>query len=189
MEREALLMGDLYGLLNLEHLTFEAGHKEIKKAYNKLALVHHPDKVVEKFGDAEKDLWLKIQNAYETLSDETRRRKYDSSLPFDERIPKKEDVTEATFFELFSACFKLNARFARKRPAPSIGDLETPYADVKKFYSYWSPFDTWREFSSFDEYDPKDAGDRYEKRWMEKENKHIRDKYVKAERKRLIKLH
>lgn len=110
-------------------------------------------------------------------------------MPFDERIPKKEDFTPENFYEVFDKVFKLNARFAKKRPVPNIGNPETPLADVRKFYNYWANFDTWREFSQYDEYDTKDAGDRYEKRWMEKENKKIRDKYVKAERKRLIELH
>lgn len=44
IEKEALLMEDLYAILGIEHLGFEAANKDIKKAYNKLALVHHPDK-------------------------------------------------------------------------------------------------------------------------------------------------
>jgi len=189
VEREALLMEDYYQLLGLEDLTFEAGMKDIKKAYNKLALVHHPDKKGEAYDETSKIVWLKIHAAYETLSDEVSRRKYDSSLPFDERIPKKDDVTDANFFEVFETVFKLNARFAKHRPCPPIGDKDMPIAEVYRFFKYWSNFDTWREFSQFDEYDPKDAGDRYERRWMENENKNIRKKHVKAERKRLIKLH
>jgi curved DNA-binding protein CbpA len=37
-------MGDLYALLGLEHLSFEAGLQDIKSAYKKLALEFHPDK-------------------------------------------------------------------------------------------------------------------------------------------------
>lgn len=182
-------MEDYYQLLGLEDLTFEAGQKDIKRAYNKLALVHHPDKKGEEYDEQSKEIWLKIQKAYETLSDEAKRRKYDSTLPFDESIPKKEDINDATFYDLFSECFKLNARFAKKRPCPQLGNVDTPLEEVYKFYKYWGNFETWREFSQYDEYDPKDAGDRYERRWMENENKKIRAQYVKAERKRLIELH
>jgi DnaJ family protein C protein 2 len=188
IEREALLLGDLYGLLNLEHLTYSASKNDIKKQYNKLALVHHPDKCGENFGEAEKDLWLKIQNAYETLMDEPKRKKYDSSLPFDERLPEEKDVTDANFYETFEPIFKNNARFANKKPVPNLGAADLSFTDTRKFYKYWDNFDTWREFSQFHEYDTNDAGDRYERRWMEKENKKISDKHMKKERSRLIQL-
>jgi len=32
-------------------------------------------------------MWLKIQDAYETLSDPIKRKRYDSTLPFNEEIP------------------------------------------------------------------------------------------------------
>ena len=32
-------------------------------------------------------------------------KKYDSSLPFDEAIPKKSDITDETFFEKFQSVF------------------------------------------------------------------------------------
>ena len=59
---------------------------------------------------------------------------------------------------------------------------------VFKFYKYWDYFDSWRDFSQFDEYDVREAQDRYERRYMEKENKKIKDKYAKKERARIIKL-
>ena len=40
----------------------------------------------------------------------------------------------------------------------------------------------------FDEYNLKEAESRLEKRWMEKENKKIREKHVKEERARINKL-
>ena len=43
-------------------------------------------------------MWLKIQDAYETLLDPSKRRKYDSSLPFDNKIPKEGDWTDETFY-------------------------------------------------------------------------------------------
>lgn len=59
---------------------------------------------------------------------------------------------------------------------------------VYKFYKYWDNFESWRDFSQFDEYDVREAQDRYERRYMEKENKKMRDKYAKKERARIIKL-
>lgn len=49
---------------------------EIKKAYRKLASVHHPDKG----GDTQH--FQKIQSAYDTLSDPQKRRDYDNPSPF-----------------------------------------------------------------------------------------------------------
>jgi hypothetical protein len=60
IEKEALLMGDLYALLGLEHLTYEAGEGDIKSAYKKLALMYHPDKVGDKITETDKEVWLKV---------------------------------------------------------------------------------------------------------------------------------
>lgn len=78
--------------------------------------------------------------------------------------------------------------FAKKKPVPNLGNMNTPMSEVQKFYKYWDNFDTWREFSQYDEYNLEEASDRYERRYMENENKKIRTKYDKKERKRLIKL-
>ena len=47
--------------------------------------------------------------------------------------------------------------WAKKKPTPNLGDLNTPIAEVKKFYKYWDNFESWREFSQYDEYDLNDA--------------------------------
>lgn len=89
-------------------------------------------------------------------------------MPFDEKIPDKEDVTDENFYEVFAKCFQNNSRFSVVKPVPNLGDASTPMAQVDRFYNFWSNFKTWREFSQYDEYDVDDAQDRYEKRWMEK---------------------
>ena len=48
IEREALLMDDLYATLGLEEKNFEASEAEIGKAYKKMALIFHPDKLGDK---------------------------------------------------------------------------------------------------------------------------------------------
>jgi len=60
VEKEALLMGDLYAVLDLKHLMFEAGEKDIKSAYRKMALEYHPDKSTEEQSASDKELWLQI---------------------------------------------------------------------------------------------------------------------------------
>lgn len=64
---------DYYKILSVDK---DAGDNEIKKAYRKLAIVHHPDKNPE---DAEAaDRFKDIGEAYETLSDPQKRARYDS---------------------------------------------------------------------------------------------------------------
>ncbi|MCL4803988.1 MAG: J domain-containing protein [Anaerolineae bacterium] len=53
----------------------DAGADEIKKAYRKLARKHHPD--VNKGDKASEDKFKEINEAYEVLSDEDKRTKYD----------------------------------------------------------------------------------------------------------------
>ena len=166
IEAEALA-GDLYGLLGLEDKKSEAGENDINKAYKKLALMYHPDKLGDKYTEKMKQMWLKIQDAYDTLSDPAKRRKYDSSLPFDEDIPSEDDFDDEDFYEVFSKVFSLNSKWAIKKPVPNLGDENTPLSEVKKFYKYWENFKSWREFSQYDEYDITEAQDRYERRYME----------------------
>lgn len=64
---------DYYKILGV---TKDADEKEIKKAYRKLAVVHHPDKNP---GDENAEARFKdIGEAYETLSDSQKRARYDS---------------------------------------------------------------------------------------------------------------
>eukprot|EP00095_Tigriopus_kingsejongensis_P011857 maker-scaffold180_size281610-snap-gene-0.26 protein:Tk11857 transcript:maker-scaffold180_size281610-snap-gene-0.26-mRNA-1 annotation:"-like protein subfamily c member 10" len=52
----------------------EANNREIRKAFKKLALQHHPDKSKE---ENAQEKFLKITKAYETLKDEDKRKRYD----------------------------------------------------------------------------------------------------------------
>ncbi|XP_031722558.1 dnaJ homolog subfamily B member 9a isoform X2 [Anarrhichthys ocellatus] len=62
---------DYYDILGVPR---DATERQIKKAFHKLAMKHHPDK--NKNPDAEVR-FREIAEAYETLSDETKRREYD----------------------------------------------------------------------------------------------------------------
>ncbi|KAK4250539.1 hypothetical protein C7999DRAFT_38384 [Corynascus novoguineensis] len=66
---------DYYKILGIEKTATE---NEIKKAYRKLAIVHHPDKNP---GDADAEARFKdISEAYETLIDPQKRERYDSGV-------------------------------------------------------------------------------------------------------------
>lgn len=62
-------MSDLYSVLGLER---DASKKEITAAYRHLARTCHPDKVPGK-----EALFVKTQEAYNTLSDSEKREDYD----------------------------------------------------------------------------------------------------------------
>lgn len=63
---------DPYAVLGVDK---QASPEDIKKAYRKLAVKHHPDKG----GDQEK--FKEISAAYEILSDEQKRHEYDNPMP------------------------------------------------------------------------------------------------------------
>ena len=64
---------DYYKILGLEK---DCTEQEIKKAYRKLAIVHHPDK--NPGDDEAAERFKEIQEAHETLSDSQKRARYDS---------------------------------------------------------------------------------------------------------------
>ena len=64
---------DFYKILGVER---DATDNDIKRAYRKLAIVHHPDKNPDNADAADK--FKEIGEAYETLSDAEKRARYDS---------------------------------------------------------------------------------------------------------------
>lgn len=180
---------DFYEVLNLDEDRTAVTEDQIKKSYRKLSLLYHPDKHdTGKYDEVAKEQWLKIQDAYETLADSEKRRKYDCSLMFNDAIPEKFDVEKSDFWEVFAPVFRRNAYFSRKQPVPGPGLPNDPVRKVLAFYDFWESFDSWREFTHEEEYDINQAESRSERRWMEQENRRLKSALIKTEKARIVKL-
>ena len=99
----AVTTRDYYEVLGVER---NASEDEIRKAYRKLALVHHPDKHSRASEERQHDEARKFQQvgfAYAVLSDDKRRKRYDSTGRTDEgfELAAGDDGWEAYFAELY----------------------------------------------------------------------------------------
>lgn len=92
-----------YHLLGLTGVGFNATEKQIKVAYRRKLLELHPDKkAAEAVEEDDADpIFLAVQKAYHVLSDETRKRGYDSQFDFDDSIPNELLDDEKDFFKVY----------------------------------------------------------------------------------------
>ncbi|GFH52711.1 hypothetical protein CTEN210_09187 [Chaetoceros tenuissimus] len=174
-ELENLSFYDVLGGIKM-HSTPE----QIKRAFHKACLKYHPDKEgtnkESKDSSGDDPVFLKVKEAFETLSDAAKRKSYDSTVDFDESIPTASDISkESDFYKVFGDCFERNLRFAaendpdqnkakeaRQRKMkrskgkkdkngsmnlPSIGDEKSSIKEVHEFYDYWASFQSWRDFT------------------------------------------
>ncbi|KRX35011.1 DnaJ -like protein subfamily C member 2 [Trichinella murrelli] len=140
---------DFYQILGLSKLRQQATSAQIKAAYHRLILTHHPDK-----GSASNSILWKNSNlyfpcilrAYDVLSNPMLRRSYDSCDPsFDDSVPSVKEYSNDEFFAAFSPAFKRNACWSKIKPVPLLGDMNTDISEVRAFYNFWSHFQSWRE--------------------------------------------
>lgn len=148
---------------------------------------HHPDKRKAQGEDVKQDddYFTCIIKAYEILSVPSKRRSYDSVDPeFDDTLPSQSSV-EKNFFGVLGPQFEMNARWSEKPKVPRLGTEESTREEVEKFYDFWYNFQSWREYSYLDEEDKEKGQDRDERRWIEKQNKMVRQKRKKEETARI----
>lgn len=169
---------DLYDLLELGDIRWRATGDEIKKAFRRISLLYHPDKVSHLGKEALEDSethFKKVKKAYDVLSDKKRRAAYDSVDEVDDSVPSENSVNDSNFYQRLGPYFDLNARWSSEDRVPSLGDDDTPMEEVHAFYDFWYSFKTWRDFSYNLEHDTDQAECREEKRWMERQNaKHVK---------------
>lgn len=71
------LAEDYYEVLGL-NFADRPGDSDVKKAYHRMALQHHPDKVAKEDAERAQQEFIKIAAAYEVLGDAAKRLQYDS---------------------------------------------------------------------------------------------------------------
>ncbi|KAK3504576.1 hypothetical protein B0T13DRAFT_507190 [Neurospora crassa] len=120
---------DLYAILGVDK---SASPNDIKKAYRKLALIHHPDKVPEDQRPEAEVKFKAIAQAYEILSDEEKREMYDvhGMAAFDPSRGGGHGAHGANMDDIFAAMFGMGGMGGMggmpRRPKRSP-DEEQPY--------------------------------------------------------------
>jgi len=118
--------------------------EQIKRAFHKACLKYHPDKndsstSLNRLGKENDDsksedlpgkkkkakedpIFLKVKEAFETLSSAQKRKSYDSTIKFDESTPSQSDSqTDEKFYRIFGSCFERNLRFASENDPDILG--------------------------------------------------------------------
>ncbi|NXN86079.1 DJC21 protein, partial [Bombycilla garrulus] len=191
----------------------DAADEELKRAYRRLALRWHPDKNLDNAEEAAEQFKL-IQAAYDVLSDPQERAWYDNHREAllkggvdgdyqDDSLDLLHYFTvscysgygddEMGFFTVYRQVFEKIAKeeleyMTREdiEEFPMFGYSHSDYDTVvHPFYAYWQSFCTQKNFAWKEEYDTRQASNRWEKRAMEKENKKTREK-ARKERNELI---
>lgn len=130
---------DLYEELELQR---DAGVDDIKKAYRRLALIHHPDRN----GGEQSALFLRLKQSYDVLVDEDRRRNYDAfhssrefvrdrcTTLFSDVLLRCASLSSPVHFSLFSdALLRWHLRCASPLAAPlasAFASLASPFASL-----------------------------------------------------------
>jgi DnaJ-class molecular chaperone len=90
-------VSDYYKILGV---TKDSNQIQIRKAFRKLALQYHPDK--NKNSEESKQKFMEIVKAYEILSDEKAKERYDSNIFNDKNIQKFNWTPPADFANFYS---------------------------------------------------------------------------------------
>ncbi|XP_073537675.1 dnaJ homolog subfamily C member 21 isoform X2 [Phyllobates terribilis] len=186
---------------------------DLKRAYRKLALRWHPDKNLDTAEEAAEQFKL-IQAAYDVISDPQERAWYDNHRDAllkggvdgeyqDDSLDLVQYFTVTCysgygddnkgFYAVYRHIFDLIVKEEMENKIndegeqyPAFGDSQSDYDTVvHPFYAHWQSFCTAKNFAWKEEYDTRQASNRWEKRAMEKENKKTRDK-ARRERNELV---
>ncbi|XP_056587192.1 dnaJ homolog subfamily C member 21 [Triplophysa dalaica] len=192
-----------YEVLDVER---DATDDDLKKAYRKLALKWHPDKnldnadeAAERFKliqaaydvlsdpqerawyDNHRDALLKGGVGGDYRDDSIDLLQYFTVTCYS-GYGDDEQGFHTVYRNLFESIAKEEIEHSKdveddEDDFPSFGDSQSDYdTAVHLFYGFWQSFCTRKNFAWKEEYDTRQATNRWEKRAMEKENKKTRDK-------------
>ncbi len=137
---------DYYKVLGVSE---KATSEEIKKTYRKLAFQYHPDK-----NPGKEDMMKEINEAYAVLSDESKRREYDSyrqSYGFSARDRFRQTYTDQDIFrdsDINRVFAELSRAFGFNRPE-DIFSRSTFYGDQFRTFQFRGPGFAGRSFVFF----------------------------------------
>ncbi|XP_062409713.1 dnaJ homolog subfamily C member 21 [Sardina pilchardus] len=193
----------------------DATDDDLKKAYRKLALKWHPDKNLDNAEDAAEQFKLiqaaydvlgdpQERAWYDNHREALLKGGVDGDYK-DDSIDILQYFTvscysgygddEKGFYTvyrtLFESILKEEMEHSKEEDEeddefPPFGDSESDFDTVVHlFYAHWQSFCTRKNFAWKEEYDTRQASNRWEKRAMEKENKKVRDK-ARKERNEMV---
>lgn len=187
-------------------VAMEATDGEVRKAYRKAALAWHPDKnqhrveeatermklITEAYSvlsDASERAWYDAHResllAGDSGGDESRMTP--NLFPFFVKSCFDEfDDSERGFFTVYGRAFDSIQRAERRhrpkdggkvREMPGFGKAEASWEEVSAFYRAWTNYSSNMTFAWEDAYRPsEEGGDRYTRRWMDRQNEKARSK-------------
>ncbi|GMM52012.1 hypothetical protein DASB73_029750 [Starmerella bacillaris] len=131
-------MSTHYAVLGIER---SSSYSEIKKAFHKIALRHHPDRNPN--GDVE--LFKRAVEAHEVLGDEKKRKEYDKQLL------GKESYTSNSFFSgaTYGNQHSHSGRRSRFNPYEDFSDIPEFHSQNNFKDTFFSPFNSFEAFDSF----------------------------------------
>ncbi|XP_037608271.1 dnaJ homolog subfamily C member 21 isoform X1 [Sebastes umbrosus] len=193
----------------------DAGDDDLKKAYRKLALKWHPDKNLDNSDDAAEQFKLiqaaydvlsdpQERAWYDNHRDALMKGGVSGDYE-DDSIDLLQYFTvtcysgfgddEKGFYAVYRNLFESIVKEEMEQGKvddeedeefPPFGDSQSDYDSVTHvFYGYWQSFCTRKNFAWKEEYDTRQASNRWEKRAMEKDNKKTREK-ARKERNELV---